>query len=228
MHKILSIIKKILNRKFLLIFGICAVSVLILVASALVYADKTVIANTEGLIYSNIDSIPENKVGLILGTSMYYRDGLNPYFFYRIDAAVALYKAGKIKYIVVSGDNGSQNYNEPQDIKNELVKHGIPAERIFLDYAGFRTYDSVVRIEKIFGQTSFTVISQEFHNLRAVYTARRLGLSAIAFNAQDLDIPKYALKMRVREAFARVKVLIDLAFNKSPKFLGEKIEIPAD
>jgi len=126
--------------------------------------------------------------------------------------------------LVISGDNGRKGYNEPQDMKEALVGRGVPAEAIYLDYAGFRTYDSVVRMEKIFGQESFTVISQEFHNRRAVYIAQALGLDAVGYNAAD--VAAYAgMKTRLREKLARVRMFMDLWTGKTPKFLGEPVEI---
>lgn len=109
-------------------------------------------------------------------------------------------------------------------MREELLKHGVPDSVIYLDYAGFRTYDSVIRMNKIFGQTNFTIISQKFHNQRAVYIARYLGLDATAYNAKDVS-KYYGFKTRVREHFARVKMFLDLWTNKQPKFLGEQIEI---
>ena len=180
---------------------------------------------SEGNIYSTTDTIPKNRVGLLLGTSKQLKSGrLNMYFEYRILASVSLFEAGKIEYILISGDNSRKDYNEPQDMKDELVKRGIPENKIFLDYAGFRTFDSVYRAKEIFGQTNFTVISQEFHNQRAIYTANALDIKAIAFNAQDVNAYG-GFKTQVREKFARVKAVLDLMFNKKPKFLGEKIRI---
>src|SRR5690606_3791527 len=123
---------------------------------------------------------------------------VNRYYQYRIDAAVALYKAGKVDYFIVSGDNGTKDYNEPEDMKNDLIAHGIPEERIYLDFAGFRTLDSVVRMEKIFGQRSFTVVSQEFHNRRAIYLAQRQGYDAVGLNARDVTAG-YGFRTQVRE-----------------------------
>mgnify|MGYP001827927377 len=168
---------------------------------------------------------PKNKVGLVLGTSrMLVEGGINPYYQHRIDAAITLYKAGKIEYILVSGDNGSIYYNEPTTIKKDLVKGGIPQEKIFLDYAGFRTLDSMVRAKFIFGLDSVTVISQQFHNERAIYLARKKGLNAIGYNARGIS-GKQGIKVQFREYFARVKVFIDLLLNTQPRFYGEKIEI---
>lgn len=176
-------------------------------------------------LYDDLDKIPENEVGLLLGTSPKLKNGKNNlYFDHRITAAIKLYKAGKIKYILISGDNRRRNYNEPEYMKKALIQGGVPEEAIYLDYAGFRTLDSVVRAKKVFGQNRITVISQKFHNARAVYIARKNGMEAIGFNAQDVDTYS-GLKTQIRESLARVKVFLDLFTRKQPRFLGEKIII---
>ena len=111
-----------------------------------------------------------------------------------------------------------------QDFKEELVKRGIPEDRIFLDYAGFRTLDSVIRAKEIFGQEEITIISQEFHNERAIYLAGKNDIEAVGFNARDVS-RRYGLKVQLREYLARTKVFLDILFEVEPKFLGEKIEI---
>ncbi|MDQ2177300.1 vancomycin high temperature exclusion protein [Marinifilum sp. D714] len=176
-------------------------------------------------IYNSTTKIPHNKVGLFLGTAKYVSNGqINLYYKYRIDAAVALFRAGKIKFILVSGDNSTKEYDEPSTIKEDLVNKGIPANNIYLDYAGFRTLDSVVRCKKIFGQNSITIISQQFHNERAIYIANCKDIHAIGFNAKDVSV-HYGFKTQLREKLARVKMVIDLVIGKEPKFLGDKIEI---
>jgi SanA protein len=149
----------------------------------------------------------------------------NAYFFNRIEATIALFKNHKISYVIISGDNSRKDYNEPLDMKNELLKNGIAEDRIYLDYAGFRTYDSVIRAKKIFGQDTILFISQEFHNQRAVFIARQNGIEGYGFNAKDVTAFN-GLKTMIREFFARDKVFIDAWINKEPKFLGEKIIIP--
>ena len=176
-------------------------------------------------IYRDIDTIPYNKVGLVLGTARHQvGGGVNPYYQYRIEAALNLFKKGKISYILVSGDNGSIYYNEPNTIKKDLVAGGIPEERIFLDYAGFRTLDSMIRANIVFGLDSVTVISQEFHNERALFIASRKDLYAIGFSAKDID-GSPGMKVQLREYFARVKVFLDLIFNTEPKYYGNRIDI---
>lgn len=110
---------------------------------------------------------------------------------------------------------------------NDLVAAGIPFKKIILDYAGFRTLDSVVRGKEVFGQEKFTIVSQLFHNQRAIYIARKKGIEAVAFNAGNSD-EEPAFKVQIRELAARVLVFIDLITSKQPHFLGEKVIIPED
>ncbi|MCW5516198.1 vancomycin high temperature exclusion protein [Muriicola sp. Z0-33] len=181
--------------------------------------------SADGKTYNDIDSVPKNKVGLVLGTSKKLSSGhANPYYANRINATIALYKAGKIDFVLVSGDNGSKYYNEPTTFKKDLVSGGIPGEKIFLDYAGFRTLDSMVRAKVIFGLDSVTVISQKFHNKRAIFIAGKKGLTAIGFNAVDVK-GQQGRKVKFREYLARVKVFVDLVLNTQPKFFGEKVVI---
>ena len=176
-------------------------------------------------LYNESYRIPRVRVGLLLGTSKYLSNGqANLYYQYRIDAAVMLFRTGKIRYILVSGDNAHRSYDEPQMMRNDLIELGVPKEKIYLDFAGFRTLDSVVRAKEIFGQDSLIIISQKFHNERALYLAKKFGIEAYAFNAKDVD-RYYGFKTMVREKLARIKMIIDIIVGTQPKFLGEKIEI---
>lgn len=188
-------------------------------------ADRYVDVRTRGLVYDRPEAVPANEVGLVLGTSKYRRSGRpNPFFDHRLSAAAELYRRGKIRKLVISGDNGRKSYNEPRDMRDALVKMGIPEGDLYLDYAGFRTYDSVYRMKEIFGLSRFTVISQEFHNRRAITIARALGLTAVGFNAADVG-GLSGLKVRVRESLARVNALVDIFSKKKPRFLGDKVPI---
>lgn len=181
--------------------------------------------NAKGKVYTSVNEVPYNKVGLVLGTSKMLKNGrVNLYFTYRIDATVDLFKSGKIDFVLISGDNGNTDYDEPSDFKDELIKKGIPENKIFLDYAGFRTFDSMVRAKKVFGLSSFTIISQQFHNERAIYIAEHEDINVVGFNAKSVTA-RYGIKTTIREYFARVKVFVDIILNVSPKFLGDKIEI---
>ena len=190
-----------------------------------VWANVSVIRASRLYVTDDINKLNSVKVGLVLGTSRNVKGGSrNTFFFNRIDAAVELFESGKIKYIIVSGDNGEKDYNEPQDMREELVKKGIPDSVIFLDYAGFRTLDSVIIAREIFGQKTFIIISQKFHNERAVYLARKNGIEAYGYNAKEVE-PMQGVKTKVREFFARDKVFVDLLFGVDPKFMGEKVKI---
>ncbi len=173
---------------------------------------------TKKLLYSDITAVPTHKVGLLLGTNPYLKNGSpNKYFTYRIEAAVALYEAGKIQYILVSGDNHKLGYNEPEEMKQALISKGVPEDRIVLDYAGFRTLDSVVRAKEVFGNEQFIIISQQFHNERALFLALHNDIKAVGFNAQDVTA-YYGFKTRLREYLARTKLFLDLQWGVKPKF----------
>jgi SanA protein len=188
--------------------------------------NKIITDYAEGKLYTDAKTIPYNRVGLLLGTNKYISRGhYNPYYYYRIIAATELIHEQKIKYIIVSGDNGETDYNEPWSMRKDLIKAGVDSSIIYMDFAGFRTFDSMVRLKDIFGQDSVTVISQSFHNERAIYIAYREGIHAIGYNAADVGGGE-GFRTQLREKFARVKVFLDFWFGKEPKFLGAKVTIP--
>ncbi len=176
--------------------------------------------------YKSLQKVPYNKVGVLLGTSKYMtQGGINPFYQNRIDAAVELFRSGKISFILVSGDNATLSYNEPIMIKHDLLKYGIPEKKIFLDFAGFRTFDSMIRAKKVFGLSQFTVISQNFHSQRAIFIARQNGVAAIAYHADAVGF-WHGTQTYIRESFARVKAILDVfVLNTQPKFLGDPIVI---
>ncbi len=176
-------------------------------------------------LYSDVAQIPQNPVGLLLGTSAEGRSGNpNPYFTNRIAAAAALYKAGKVEHLLITGDNGQSSYNEPMDMRRALMEAGVDSADITLDFAGFDTFDSVVRAQKIFGQQHMTVISQRFHNERALWIARAFGIEAIGFNAAD-PIRRPTRWSWIRERGARLKMWWDLMVGVDPHFLGEPVTL---
>jgi SanA protein len=220
----MRLLNKKAGRKKVLIFAFFLF--LFLVLLAIYAADKSITNAADGKLYSETNSIPYNKVGLLLGTAKYLKNGLlNYYYQYRIEAAEALLKSGKIKYLVISGDNSTVEYNEPETMKQDLIQKGIDSNLIYLDYAGFRTFDSIVRLREIFGQTSTTIISQPFHNERAIFIAGKENVQAIGFNARDVT-GNPGLRVQLREKLARVKVYIDYLTNKQPKYLGPPVPIP--
>ena len=187
--------------------GIIAISCL----SVILICNHIVVSNAKGKVFSDIDSIRYNKFGLLLGTTPQARIGriTNYFFIYRIDAAEDLYKAGKIEKILISGDEHSlDGVNEPECMRDSLVARGVPASAIILDGKGYRTICSVINANKEFGLKSFTIISQKFHNERAIYQAKHLGLDVENIQAYNAEDPKSrrAYLTTIREYFARVKM----------------------
>lgn len=208
------------KRLIRLLFG-SVFSLILLIA----LSNWVVFRGSRGFLYSRVSNLPYCRVGMLLGTSPRLSNGAPNYFFvHRIDAAALLYRAKKVRYLLVSGDNRHLNYNEPQEMRHALIKMGVPDSVIVLDYAGIRTFDSVIRSEEIFGLDSVTIISQRFHNQRAVFIARRKGMVAVGFNAQDVDAYS-GFKTKLRESLACVKVFFDLWFNAKPHHLGSKVPI---
>ena len=198
----------------ILVIAFAAIIILVLTC------DYLVTSNAKGKLYDDVEAIPYREVGLLLGTTPQTRIGrvVNRFFVFRIDAAEKLYKAGKISTILISGDEDSlDGVNEVESMKEALMVRGIPEHAIMLDGKGFRTLESIVRANKVFDLQSFTLISQKFHNERALYQANHLDLDIkdpIAFNAES---PRSAMALitYAREYLARVKLFLDIIRNGS-------------
>lgn len=192
-----------------------------------VYVNVMVEQAAEGRIFTSVDSMPHNRVALLLGTNPLNRLGRpNTYFTNRIMTAAALYRAGKIDFIIASGDNHTKKYDEPTAMRDSLMAHGVPEDRIILDFAGFRTLDSVVRAAEVFGCDSLTIISQADHSARALYLAEFNGIDAVAVSAPLRAGRWVRIRLALREWLARDKMMLDIWFGKRPHFLGDKIRIP--
>lgn len=181
---------------------------------------------SEDYIFDDFNKVPATEVALVLGTGPKVSDGRdNLFFLYRIQAANDLYQNGKVEKLLLSGDNSREDYNEPQAMKDALIDLGVLEEDIVLDFAGFRTLDSVVRAQEVFGVGEMVVVSQEFHNERALFVARNMGINAYGYNAKS---PNFGVAPRVfmREILARVYMVWDVYINETePKYLGEEVEI---
>lgn len=202
---------KIILRKIAWVSGV----VVLICVAILIICNQVVVKNAKGKVFSDIGSIKYNKVGLLLGTTPQARltKVTNYFFIYRIDAAEQLYKAGKIEKILISGDENSlDGVNEPECMRDSLVARGIPTNAIVLDGKGYRTICSVINANKVYGLNSFTIISQKFHNERAIYQAEHLGLDIKNIQAYNAEDPKSrrAYLTTIREYFARVKMFLDL------------------
>ncbi len=183
--------------------------------------------SAEGRCFDAVEGVPEAPVAVVLGTSARIADGrANLFFLPRMEAAAALFKAGKVEALIVSGDNGTQGYDEPTDMKRVLMQMGVPAEKVVCDYAGFRTLDSVVRAKEVFGQQRMIFVSQRFHNARAIYLAQAFGIEAYGMDAKDVPVA-LSVKTFLREKLACVKAVLDVnVLGTQPRFLGEKESVP--
>jgi len=190
------------------------------------WANVSAVWASRGRVFDDVSEVPQSQVGLVFGTTDRVNGRENLYFRYRIEAAARVWKAGKLETLIVSGDNRTRYYNEPEKMKQALVNLGIPEDRIVCDYAGLRTFDSVVRAKEVFGVTSLLVISQRFQNERAIYIARANGIETYGYNARDVSA-KAGSKTRIREVGARVKMWLDVNILETrPRHLGEREILP--
>jgi len=215
-------------RRFLRRTALIAGILFLIALGFVVFTNLVPIYAAEGILFNSTDEIPIRRVGLIFGTDSHIGVRENLYFRYRIDAAVKLWNAGKVDCFIVSGDNRKRDYNEPAVMRVALTSQGVPRERIVEDYAGLRTFDSVVRAKEIFGTTELVFISQRFQNERAIYIAKANGIDAIGFNAQDVPVSG-GYKTKLREVAARVLMWLDVnALGTRPKVLGDRVALPGE
>ena len=205
---------------------VASFAVLCLSAAAVIGAKRVIERKAKDGIESSLARLPPNEVGLVLGCAPTLSSGrTNEFFRNRLRAAAELFRHGKVSFLLVSGDNHAADYDEPTAMKNALCALGVPADRIICDYAGFSTFDSIVRANKVFGLSHFTLITQREHALRAVFIARHQGLDVVAFPADD--VPRNAgLRTHFRESIARVAAVLSVTvIPRMPRFLGPPIKI---
>lgn len=192
----------------------------------LVWTNVAAVVAASGKLHDEVSALPGDRVGVVFGTSPWIGDRENLYFRYRIDAAAELWKAGKLRCILVSGDNENRSYNEPEYMIEALVEAGVPEEMIAADYAGFRTLDTVYRAKEVFGAQRVTFISQQFQNERAAYLAKAKDLDFVGYNARDVE-GSGGFKTKLREIGARLKMWLDVrVLGTEPRFYGDKEELP--
>ena len=185
----------------------------------LAFAEWRVERAAQGKLTSLVSSVSLTDVAVVLGAAKWFEGRPNLYYEARLNAAAALYRAGRVRAIIVSGDNSRASYSEPDDMKADLVRRGIPEARITCDYAGLRTLDSILRVRRIFGQQKVVLVSQRFHLERALYLASFSGLDAVGFVASDVT-PRHWLQARARESLARGAAVLDVTLGRGPKYLG--------
>ena len=201
---------------------------LLLIVLGAVIVSQWMVRSTRAAVFTAPEKLPERDVALVLGTGKFVRgsDGqINTHFVNRMQAAADLYHSGKVRHLLLSGDNHIAGYDEPTDMADALVKLNVPRSAMTLDYAGFRTLDSVVRAKAVFGQQQVTIVTDDFHANRAVFLARHAGLDAVAFCSNMVPI-RYSAKTRLREVVARLKAVADVfVLHTGPHFLGNPVAI---
>ena len=191
----------------------------------LIVADVWISFKARRLSYQEVQAMPVCNYALLLGTAKYLGEqkALNRYYRYRLEAALELWHAGKVKQFVVSGSGLHENISETVCMQADLVAGGVPTSAVWQDPAGLRTLDSVIRFRQQFGQASVCIVSQPFHNQRALVQAGFHELNAIAYNAQIVGL-KAGHKIHLRERFARLRLWYDLARHTPP--LHSLAEVP--
>ncbi len=180
----------------------------------------------DGRLHQSVDAIDPGRPALVLGCSPTLSDGRpNLFFQRRIDAALDLWEAGRVSAILVSGDNGRPDYDEPSAMRRALIEGGVPADRIVTDHAGFRTLDSVVRARQVFGCERLVIVSQASHARRALVLSWVHGLDADAYAAEPVH-GMSGLRVRARESLARVRMILDIVLRRKPRFLGPHVPMP--
>ncbi|MCD8529042.1 MAG: YdcF family protein [Chitinophagales bacterium] len=181
-------------------------------------------AYSKARIKSDFNELSKAYTCIVLGAGVRDDGSLSTYLQGRLQAALELYKQGKIKRFLLSGDHGKKNYDEVNAMKAYLLENGVGKDAIFLDHAGFNTYSTMVRAKKIFDIDDCIIVTQKFHIVRAVYIANKVGLHAQGYAVEDnyLGGIKY---VRLREIPARTKSFFEVLFHLPPKYLGEKIPI---
>ena len=204
-----------------------ALAVVVTVACA-VAADRWIAARAASFVTHDMDRLGTADVALVLGTAPRVWQGRpNQFFERRMDAAAALWKAGKVRWLLVSGDNRARDYDEPTAMRAALIARGVPAQAIYRDSAGVRTLDSVLRASDVFGQKHYIVVSQRFHNERAVVLARLRGIEAWGYDAAEVD-GALRLVPRLREYVARLRALYDMVAGTRPRHGGPPVVIGQD
>jgi SanA protein len=172
--------------------------------------------------------VPRAQAALVLGAQVMPNGRPSSMLADRIAAGEELYRAGRVDKLLLSGDHGRVRYDEVGTMRRILLRHGVPAEDIFTDHAGFDTWDSAQRAVRVFDVRSVVVVTQGFHMARALYDARHAGLDATGFVADRRDYGRVMPRLRVREVAARVKTLGDVVTGANPRFLGPAIPITGD
>ncbi len=199
---------------------------IVLLITLIAVANGWILHRTRTRIFTSLETVPANDVAIVLGTSPKIRGRwVNPFFVGRMDTAAALYRAGKVKHFLASGDNSRKTYDEPTAMRDALVERGVPAAAVTLDYAGFRTFDTMARAKAVFGLHRCTVVTDDFHMARSLYLAEAHGLDAVGSPSVPV-LWRFSARTRLREIASRTVAWLDVTLLRTrPKFYGPPVEI---
>ncbi len=222
-----------LRSALLRLLSLLTPSVLLLVTllmfSIVLTINMLIIGSSSRFIYDDQLKVPKKQAALILGAQILGKNAVSAVLADRLETGIALYRGGKVKKILVSGDHGQPNYDEVNVMRRYLLAAGIPPQDIFMDHAGFDTYDSMYRARDVFHAESVIIVTQRFHLYRAVFIARALGLDAVALDATRRQYAeRTTLHNDLREILARVKAFADVLFHSQPTYLGTSIPLSGD
>ena len=214
------------NRKWWARVVTCAAWVVLAGVAIATVSFLVIRAAAQDRIVDEATRVPFNEVGLVLGTSKFtHGNRPNLIFDHRMAAAAGLYHAGRVRSLLLSGNNDHHGYNEPADMKASLLTLGVPPEALIPDDAGYRTLDSVVRTKQVFGQSKVTIITDRFHAYRALFLAQHEGLDAVAFPSEDVEL-RSSIRAKLRECGADVKTCLDVwVLHTRPRVLGEPVAV---
>jgi SanA protein len=203
---------------------VCALAAMAMAAGInfyMIIASRTKVARSTA-------QAPNAQVAIVLGARVFENGVLSDVVADRVDTAIELYRLGKVKKLLLTGDHGQTTYDEVNAMRRYVLSNGIPSQDIFLDHAGFSTFDSMYRARDVFKVKDALVVTQRFHLARSVYTANSLGVNATGIPA-DRHIYAKAMIFDIREALARIKAFSQIHITRAkPKFLGPKIPITGD
>jgi SanA protein len=198
-----------------------------IVIFAIISINSSIKNKSKSFIFNDISKLPKCYTAIVLGAKVFPDGRPSNYLQDRLDKAIELYKRKKVSRFLLSGDHGQTNYDEVNNMKAYLIKNGIDTKDIFLDHAGFDTYNTMVRAKEIFEVKDAIIVSQDFHLPRAIYIAREKGIKAYEITADNQEYANLKSLYR-REKIANIKAFLEILINKKPKFLGEKIPITGD
>jgi SanA protein len=212
------------RRRFVLVLAVLAGLLALAVGGAWGHVDAT----ARPFVYRDAALVPPRRVAVVFGAKVFPDGRLSAVLAARVDTAVALYHAGRVSKLLMTGDNGRPEYDEVTAMKRHAVRAGVPPEDVVRDFAGFRTYDSCYRAKAVFGVESAVLVTQAFHLPRAVLTARRLGIDAVGLTASDAAMGNRLGRQNLREMGSRVACVVDVLSRRRPRFLGPPEPLFAD